>query len=149
MMQLLPVKTVVSSVKICPKCTGNVSSYGDFPSCIQCGWTDYNPVTIEKETVLSSQFRISLCILDYIGPDEPMKGKKVEVRLAEVPYSAKRVIYHPKCPHCNSDMQKNDTAISNGSDHMGNGITDYYYICDQDHRIRISDSKTEGFIGWK
>jgi len=143
-----PASTASNKVDICIRCNGNMSWYGEYPNCIQCGWQDYDRIKIEKRGVLPEEMRTSIVFLPFVGSEKRMKDKTVKVWFDKITKNT-AIVYRPECPHCGKVMQRYAGHSSNGTANKGNGIREYYFICKLDHRIRLIDSNVDGFLGWR
>ena len=141
----------------CNKCNGRIiTSSGEHPQCIVCGWVNYNEPPVFNVIKAPPEFSTSRVVVPSIPTSEKIKRKDIVVYLSSnIPYKDVKqgsvIRYVPTCPYCSRAMMKRSSK-SIGSKPVKPAkdlrVRVILYRCEKNHLIHLHDCPAKGLLYW-
>jgi hypothetical protein len=121
----------------CTRCDGMIDNGQMYPTCISCGYENYEAYNPNQSIRRSSALRADMQIVEYLGKNDAFTGKKINVWI--------RKSLMPEC-YCGifSTLMKHSRRKSKDGTEIIRP-----YQCHKGHRVDLIETKQQGLTGWR
>lgn len=121
----------------CTRCDGMIDNGQMYPTCISCGYENYEAYNPNQSIRRGSALRADMQIVEYLGKNDAFTGKKINVWV--------RKNLMPQC-YCGIFMV---VMKYHWRKRKNTEETERPYRCNKGHRINLVETESQGLKGWR